>query len=310
MSGTLKAPQKKIHIPPQKVNTTLADGTTLGLANGVPVRLGDPGNRDHRQSNDDCKLSKHSDFENHECNDAEYDKCGDIRDRACSEPTVGKCNDVRNHEHNDPSDFRNHDCRNSKDGMCNVPKDHKHSDVRDCMHSNLGEGVHGDFGTHECNDPKNCECSNLKDRKHKDQKDGACSDFETHKCNNPKNCECSNLEDHEHRDPKDGNSKDHDCTNFGDRKHSDLNSHDHSHSGVCNPKDTMAIMSFCPNTDKFMDRHGLPDSMIPKLRQMTLTMWNSRWVRVLQEDGWNMDANVAMLLNQALLDDMKPSCGT
>jgi hypothetical protein len=71
----------------------------------------------------------------------------------------------------------------------------------------------------------------------------------------------------------------------------------------------LPIMSLGPNTDKFLDTHKLSDDIIPKLFQMTLTVRNSRWARVLQEDGWNMNAQMATQLSQALLDDARLSSG-
>jgi hypothetical protein len=63
------------------------------------------------------------------------------------------------------------------------------------------------------------------------------------------------------------------------------------------------LLSLGPHTDDVLDAYGLDDALIPRLRQMVLTVRHTRWIQVLQEDGWKLDMTRAVALSQALLVD-------
>ena len=70
-----------------------------------------------------------------------------------------------------------------------------------------------------------------------------------------------------------------------------------------------AVISLGPHTDTCLDAHGLPDELIPHLHQMITSVRHSRWMQVLQGEGWNLDASAAVALSQALLADVMQNSG-
>jgi hypothetical protein len=66
-----------------------------------------------------------------------------------------------------------------------------------------------------------------------------------------------------------------------------------------------AIISFGPETDSVLDRFQLSDSLLPRLRVLTMTIRSSRWEAVLRADQWGLSYEQAVNLSGALLADIK-----
>ena len=65
----------------------------------------------------------------------------------------------------------------------------------------------------------------------------------------------------------------------------------------------IGIITIGPKTDAVLDRFGLPDSLIPRLRNMARTVRSNRWAEVLQSPEWGLGYEEALRLSKALSAD-------
>ena len=63
------------------------------------------------------------------------------------------------------------------------------------------------------------------------------------------------------------------------------------------------IISLGPNTDTVLDRFGLSDQVIPRLRELVATVRSSRWEVTLRSSPWNLNYKQAVNLQMALHAD-------
>ncbi|KAF8545572.1 hypothetical protein OG21DRAFT_1528399, partial [Imleria badia] len=63
------------------------------------------------------------------------------------------------------------------------------------------------------------------------------------------------------------------------------------------------IVSLGPNTDAVLDRFGMSDQVIPRLRELVVTVCSSRWEVMLRNSPWNLDYEQAANLQKALHAD-------
>lgn len=63
------------------------------------------------------------------------------------------------------------------------------------------------------------------------------------------------------------------------------------------------IISLGPNTDTVLDRFGLSDQVIPRLRELVATVCSSRWEVTLRSSPWNLNYEQVVNLQMALHAD-------
>jgi len=65
-----------------------------------------------------------------------------------------------------------------------------------------------------------------------------------------------------------------------------------------------AIVSIGPLSDAVLDRFGISDLVIPKLRVLTQTIRSSRWEETLRKGDWGLTYEQAANLSQAMYTDI------
>lgn len=67
------------------------------------------------------------------------------------------------------------------------------------------------------------------------------------------------------------------------------------------------IISIGPNTDVVLDRFKMGDGLIPRLRELTTTVRNTRWEATLRSPKWGLTFEQAVHLTNALNADLQGS---
>jgi hypothetical protein len=70
-----------------------------------------------------------------------------------------------------------------------------------------------------------------------------------------------------------------------------------------------AIISIGPHTDAALDRFGLDDNLVPRLRVLTRTVRDTKWERTLRTVHWGLSYEQAVNLADAMKHDIKVQQG-
>lgn len=66
-----------------------------------------------------------------------------------------------------------------------------------------------------------------------------------------------------------------------------------------------AIISIGPHTDATLDRFHLPDTLVPRLRNLSTTVRSSKWEATLRTTSWALSFEQASNLSKAMVADIK-----